>query len=341
MLSGKGIWIWNVLNCERGNYAAIADLACAADLSHLLVKIADAARPFNVTAFKEDLVAPLAKALRAVGIQVWGWHYVYGVDPEGEARQAIARMKQLGLDGYVIDAEGEFKAPGKAKAAARFLSNLRAGLPKGIPVALSSYRFPEFHPEFPWKPFLDSVDLVMPQVYWEQSHNPAEQLRRSVTELRALNPHLPIVPTGAAYKRGVWAASPGDVRAFLDQAKALDLAGANFWSWDNARANLPAVFDAVAGYDWPGPTTPHPDVPAPPPVLELPPLPWPATVVVPTVNVRSGPGVHYTDLGDLLKGARPLVQDLHLVGDDLWARTGDNTFMAMRYQGKQYLEWVP
>jgi len=34
-------------------------------------------------------VAPVAAALHAKGIQVWGWHYVYGQQPVDEAKAAV------------------------------------------------------------------------------------------------------------------------------------------------------------------------------------------------------------------------------------------------------------
>jgi hypothetical protein len=43
---------------------------------------------------------PLAAALRARGISGLGWHYVYGYNPGAEAKIAVQRVKELGLDGY-------------------------------------------------------------------------------------------------------------------------------------------------------------------------------------------------------------------------------------------------
>ena len=63
----------------------------------------------------------------------------------------------------MIDVEREYKDAGKSKAAATFMNRLRAALPH-IPVALCSYRFPSYHPQIPWKVFLERCDLNMPQV---------------------------------------------------------------------------------------------------------------------------------------------------------------------------------
>ncbi len=181
MLNGKGFFIWQVKNCEGGQPDAIAARAQTAKLSHVLIKIADVTLAYGFNQNNADLVKPVVEALRAKGIEVWGWHYVKGDDPDGEARIAIQRVKQLRLPGYVIDAEGEYKTLDKAPAARKFMTALRAGL-GNLPIALSSYRFPSFHKDFPWQAFLEKCDLNMPQVYWEQAHNPDVQLQRSVTE---------------------------------------------------------------------------------------------------------------------------------------------------------------
>lgn len=249
-LQGKGYFIWKIPSTENGDVAAIANLAKTASYSHVLVKIADGAGAFNIDPARGlDLVPPLVAALRQQGIQVWGWHYIYGEDPLGEANRAIQRVLGLNLDGYVIDAEGEFKRPGKDDAARKFMDRLRAGLPN-MPVALCSYRFPSYHPLFPWKIFLEKCDFNMPQVYWMNAHNPGEQLVRSVNEFRSLTPYRPIIPVGSAYKSGAWAPIGAEIQEFLRAAQNLNLSAANFWEWGHTRRYLPDVWDAVRDYPW-------------------------------------------------------------------------------------------
>ncbi len=251
-LTGKGYFIWRIPDCEQGNINTIADLAVQANLTHILVKIANGVISSNVDAkTQQDYVPPLAQALKARNIQVWGWHYVYGEDPAREASKAIERVKTLNLDGYVIDAESEYKAPGKYRAARTFMSALRVGLP-ATPIALSSYRYPSYHPQLPWKDFLAKCDLVMPQVYWLQAHNAGDQLKRSVQEYQAMTPSRPIIPTGAAFKEGKWMAASAEVDDFLDAALTLKLEAVNFWEWANTRFYLPDVWKLIGSYDWPG-----------------------------------------------------------------------------------------
>ncbi len=258
-LHGKGLFIWQVSACEGGSPQGITNRARAAGLSHVLLKIADTTWAFGFDSLNRDRVAPVAAALRGRGIQAWGWHYVKGNDPAGEARVAVERTRALALDGYVIDAETEYKQAGKARAAETFMQHLRAGLPD-TPVALSSFRYPGYHPQIPWAQFLQGCDYNMPQVYWEQAHNADQQVARSTQELLALMPSRPVVPTGSAYGAGGWRPTAADLRRFFDRAQALGCTAANAYSWDWAgRPENRDLWEAVASYPWPPPPRP-PDV---------------------------------------------------------------------------------
>ncbi|MFQ5409661.1 MAG: nuclear transport factor 2 family protein [Anaerolineales bacterium] len=257
-LTGKGFFTWKLRNVERGNAEAIAEKAARAGLTHLIIKIADGNQRFGEATQNRAVV----NALRNRRIQVWGWHYVYGSDPNGEARVGVEQTKTLRLDGYVIDAEHQYKQPGKDAAARQYMAGLRQGLPS-TPIALSSYRYPSFHRELPWAAFLEKCDYNMPQVYWEKAHNPDAQLKRTVQEFantRLVGFNRPVIPTGSAYGSGDWVATANDLRIFLQQAVELGLKAANAYSWD--WATLPqhhSLFDAVANFAWPGPVSELPD----------------------------------------------------------------------------------
>ena len=264
-LIGKGYYIWQLWNCERGDAQAITARAKQAGLTHLLIKIADGTRSYNVDATRGvDLVPPVLRACKEAGIEVWGWHYVRGDNPIGEAQFAVQRSRQLGIDGYVIDAEAEYQTLCKTNAATRFMRELRAGLPK-LPIALSSYRFPDRHRQLPWSAFLEACDYSMPQVYYEQAHNPTQQLEMSVSQYMALRPARPVIPTAPAYGRGDWRPTAQELVLFLAKAKELGLSAANVWSWDVAsRPAYRDLWQAIAQFDWP--LVPPP----PPPVQDVP-----------------------------------------------------------------------
>ena len=320
MLTGKGFWIWKLLDCEGGDPARIASAAQAAGLSHVLIKIADGTVAVNEMGQDNHRIqlGETVTALKAVGIQVWGWHYVYGYYPQQEADIAVRRTLELGLDGYVIDAEGEFKQVGWSARAESFAQAVRRELaPKGIPIALSSYRYPSLHREFPWRAFLEQCDLNMPQVYWEQSHDPVDQLRRCVQEFSMLYPVRPVMPVAPTYKTGGWAPTPQDIKTFLDEASKLNIGAVSFFSWDECRRDLPALWDVVAAEtSWPVPLTPAPEPQQSPEgnMIRM-------QVVIPRLNIRSGPAVSFAKTGELRKSDIVVIEALHVEAPTrVWAK---------------------
>jgi len=248
-LKGKGFFIWKIRECENGDLQAIANTAARAGLGHVLIKIADGTYSYNIDPSGVDLVPALVQKLSAQGIEAWGWQYIYGADPIGEANKAIQRINQTRVKGFVVDVEKEFKEPGKRLAAVKYMDRLRAAFPD-LPVALSSYRFPSYHPLVPWKEFLDQCNYNMPQVYWVLAHNPSDQLARCVQEFQSITPYRPIIPTGSAYKSGQWQATPEDIHSFLKAAEKLNLTAANFWEWSNCRNFIPGTWQEIAKYPW-------------------------------------------------------------------------------------------
>ena len=261
-LKGKGFFIWKIKNCEGGNANKIALEAKAAGLSHVLIKIANGIYSYNYDWNRKiDLILPVAQALRSMGIQVWGWHYVYGDNPVSEARIATKRVQELGLDGYVLNAESQYKQSGKKTAAKQFMRELRGGLGNSVPIALSSYRYPSLHP-IPWNEFLGKCDYNMPQVYWIHSHNSGAQLAQSLREFDSpkLKYHPPIIPTGAAFREHGWEATSHESVEFLETARALNLSAANFWAWYSCREVLTPKLEswnAIANYNWESGSTPQ------------------------------------------------------------------------------------
>jgi len=250
-LTGKGYYIWIVRQCENGDPERIAALARESNLSHVLIKVADGAFPYNVDLDNGfDYVRPVIKKLQAANISVWGWHYIYGNYPDQEAEIAVKRTLELGLDGFVVNAEKEFQFPSKAQAASRYMNILRSNL-GSMPIALSSYRYPSYHAVFPWVNFLERCDYNMPQVYWISSHdNAGEQLQRSVNEFKAIRPFRPIIPTGPTFKQHGWIPYEHEVTQFMDVAKKLNLPAVNFWYWEGCRRDMPQFWDLVKKYSY-------------------------------------------------------------------------------------------
>ncbi|MBN1666426.1 MAG: nuclear transport factor 2 family protein [Anaerolineales bacterium] len=255
-LKGKGFFIWKIAECEGGDPKKIAQVAQQAGLTHILIKIANGIYAYNYDWDRLiDLCPPVVAALKERGIQVWGWHYVYGASPAQEAAIAIRRVKELELDGYVIDAEHHYKAQANNKAAAKtFMRDLRAGLGANIPVALSSYRFPAYHRELPWNEFLEKCDINMPQVYWMQAHNAGQQVTaclRAFETASFIQHQRPIIPTGAAFTEHGWTPTASDVLEFLETTRQLNLPAANFWEWSSARNVIDInIWNTIKEFAW-------------------------------------------------------------------------------------------
>ncbi len=248
-LTGKGYYIWIIKDCERADPERITAVARASNLSHVIIKVAGGAFPFNIDKDSGfDYARPVIKKLQANNIACWGFHYVLGDYPIQEAEIAIKRTLDLGLDGLVINAEGEYKNPNKAPAATRYMKTLRNNL-GNFPLALSSYRFPSFHAGFPFSNFLQYCNYNMPQVYWVKSRNNAgAQLQQTINEYRQIAPFRPIIPTGATFKEHGWVPDGSEVTEFMQAAEKLNLPAVNFWEWGRCRRDLPHLWDLVGNY---------------------------------------------------------------------------------------------
>lgn len=323
MLTGKGYFIWKIPLCEGGDPARIAAAAQEAALSHVEIKIAD-----GIYAYNRGLIEPLVLALHAVEIEAWGWQYTYGQRPEEEARLAAGLVDGLGLDGFVANAEVEYKTPGGRDRALAYMDVLTDKMP-AVEIALSSFRFPSYHPQFPFDAFLRSCDFAMPQVYWMQAHNAGAQLRRSVTEYKQFG--RPYYPTGAAFMEHGWKATGAEVTEFLNTCRDLKLPGANFWEWGNAKRYAFDCWQASSNFAWPTDGEPQPE-PTPDEGLR-------AVVLVNGLAVRSGPGLSYP----LVAGVNRLAAGSELEitgvdGTDVWVEHGPGRWSALRRGTTRYME---
>lgn len=362
MLTGKGFYIWNIKETEGGDPDSLASAAKKAGLGHALVKICDGRVAVNVETggspgkppSEPPLLERVIAALEAAGVEVWGWGYVYGDFPEAEADIAIRRVKELGLKGFVIDAETEYKH--KSSQAVKYVNRLRAGLP-GVGLALSSFRFPSLHREFPWHEFLYRVDLNMPQVYWIGASNAGAQLRRCVAEFKSY-PARPILPTGAAYKDNTfvdpasgeyWEPTADQVQEFMETAVELGMDGFNFWEWRNTRKFCPELWEVIADFvigdqangnqdeDEGGDsetggsdddTSPGPNEPVTRDVIEL----KPTDEVESWLNVRNGPGTQFGIVERIKPDEKVWQLDSLITADgSTWVRVGHRQWAAKRW----------
>ncbi|MBN2470669.1 MAG: peptidoglycan DD-metalloendopeptidase family protein [Anaerolineae bacterium] len=289
MLSGKGIFIWEIAQCDGGEPARLVALARAAGIGHVIFKLSDgtfnypipARDPGGALELKTDAAI---RAFKNAGIPVWGLAHVYGSDPVMEAHRAASRVLRWRLDGLVVNPQIQFT--GQQAKAREFMSTLRRDLGPDVPLAFSLFRLPDSvdspaapqDDRFPVDAFAAPADILMPQVFWiaRDGGDPAGTLRESYRQYRERYPNKPYIPTGAAFgeRYGTleWSATPAQIELFLGQARALGFEAANFWSWQHARndRNNPRyagtqLWDALAAYPWPVDSSgPGPEDPPPP-----------------------------------------------------------------------------
>lgn len=266
---GKGMFVWQLKSGRIAPPAQAARQAREARLTWVALKAQD-----GIGAYNAEGLAAFAQAFDGEGVEVWLWGYLHGADwfRRSQALMEANRTLDVCADilpaGWIADPEAEYKRPGASEWANTYLTALRSQMPD-LSVGLCTYRYPSLHPEFPWRAWLGSqtgCDFHMPQVYWQQSHNPAQQLLRSVNELRALR-DLPVVPVGAAYTEHGWEPSVAELDAFHDQVSRLGLPGECWWEWYFATVRRPQFWQAIAQHAWPvSPETP----PAPTSFAQLP-----------------------------------------------------------------------
>ena len=330
-LKGKGMFTWVIPDCEGGDIDAIIARAKEAQLAFLMPKITNGTSPYklNIPYLKE-----FVEKCHAAGIKVIAWSYVYGYSPVLEAQAVITEYKKYPYDGYLINAEHEYK--NRPVQAEMFCKELRKHLPDTF-IGLSSYRYPKYHSEFPWNEFLKYCDVNMPQVYWERSDGTAaSQLDRCIAEFA--DPKFiqrPIMPTGAAYTNAGWVAKPQDIIDFIKRADELELDAISFWEWRYPRSRFPELWDAIVD-------TPFGDYEEP----DMPDMVWNGKykiVMKGSLTIRKGPGTIYSEWEDeFATSGQVYITDERSVND--WYRIGDDRWISGNTRWTEitkYLEPVP
>jgi hypothetical protein len=231
---GSGMWIWYLARSEGGDPTAIAAQAAAHGVRTVFVKSADGTNvwsQFNATA---------VAALKAAGLRVCAWQFVYGRAPVGEAIAAAA-AKDAGADCFVIDAETAYE--GRYAQAQRYLAKLRELVGADYPIGLTSFPYVDYHPGLPYSVFLGpgGATFNLPQVYWKTIGDTVDESLAHTYEWN-LPYETAIFPLGQTYD-GPKAA---DVRRFRQLSTAYGARGVSWWVWQFASdSDWDALGDAV------------------------------------------------------------------------------------------------
>jgi hypothetical protein len=255
-MNGLGFLIWKLANMPA--VGQLIALLKSVDCKWISVKVADGVYKYNTQGGSDAALKAWIQAIQAEGIEVGGWHYIYPQSPGPQGDLAEERREKLGLSHYLLDVEKEWKG-NYGNAARTLLGKLHNG---GFDVGLCSYRYPSVHPQVPWNPFInhEKMDVMAPQVYWIEAHNPDGQLRASKAEYETRT-NKPYIPIGATFGVAGWEPSVDDLVAFVETAEALGCPAYGFYSLDwiiqHQRSDWLHAIDEAAGD--PPPPVPVPD----------------------------------------------------------------------------------
>lgn len=233
---GRSMWVWYLAKSDGGSVPAIVARARAAGVSTLIVKSADGA------SYWSQFTSRLVAELRASGLQVCAWQYVYGVRPVAEADLG-ARAAAAGAQCLIIDAEAEYQ--GLYASAASYLHELRRLVGPHYPVGLASFPYVDYHPGFPYSVFLGpgGAQFDMPQMYWLDITGEISTVFRHTYEQNRIYRRT-IYPVGQTYG----SPTPAAVQLFRGLAVRYRAPGISWWdyAWTSAGGLWPAISGVYA-----------------------------------------------------------------------------------------------
>lgn len=246
------MWIWYWKNCEGGSVEKIIKRAKANDLHWIAPKLISGSLKFD-KAHQNNVLwqnPSIIRTLQSEGIKVYGWGYHYGNYTTDTWRttahwetDVVLRAFDLGIDGYIYDAEQEFEeSVNPAESAETMCSKIRERT-EGAFLAYSPQAIPSYHRKFPYEIFEAYTDVTMPMLYWKAfGMTPSNVVDWHLRDWQeTFNKAIPSdewMPIGQAYD-GV---SLSEVKQFQDKIQQHGASGSSYWLWaDEWPANTSLV----------------------------------------------------------------------------------------------------
>jgi hypothetical protein len=268
---GKGDWIWQIGSAETNlgvsTVQGLIDKEKAAGMDWITVKCGDGNSIWSQ--FNQDLVDRAHHA----GLKIFGWAFMYGTNAGKDTIQgevAVAKNAfDLGADGFICDAEGDYQSVPES-AVNQFFNGTTTydGILDSYPNEFYAYApFPyiSLHTTYPYGAFNKYCDAVMPQDYWAdigtspsgsksptpgQTLTPAHMVADMDAEFKYYYTHallsssttkqsntvpmtkLPIIPIGQAYSPATSTDITNFVNALKNDASPANGAykGVSYWS---------------------------------------------------------------------------------------------------------------
>jgi hypothetical protein len=180
-IKGKGMFLWDLWNTNGGGKSldSIVNRLKSIGAAWLVIKMGDGDSYYNSPGhYLYDWAVAnygnmdsVISIFHANGIKLLAFQYVYVVPHEygssaTEIDVANSILNVRGIDGLIIDAEIEFDTSVTREAAAQAYCDSIRVHHSGAFVGLTSWARVDGHNTFPWRTFLDRVDVNMPQAYW-------------------------------------------------------------------------------------------------------------------------------------------------------------------------------
>jgi Putative peptidoglycan binding domain len=231
------MWIWQVSRAHRGNLGAITRKARRHGIETVIIKGSDGRRRWGQ--FNRGLV----RRLKAAGLRVCAYQFLYGVHPGSEANLGI-RLARAGADCLLLDAEGGYE--GRYWQAQFYLRRLRRRLGPDYPLALAGFPYVHYHPAYPYSVFLGpgGAQLNVPQVYWKDIGTSVDRALDITYRFNGVYGR-PILPIGQVYMNP----SSRSILRFRRLAAAYGAPGVSWWSWQHSNnrewraISTPLAFD--------------------------------------------------------------------------------------------------
>ncbi|HLM27151.1 MAG TPA: peptidoglycan-binding domain-containing protein [Thermoleophilaceae bacterium] len=222
-MDGDTMWIWEVKKSSGGSVSAIASKAKRYGIENLVVKGADAGHTWRQ--FSRSFV----NGLRARGLKVCAYQFVYGRRPRTEAR-AGARISRI-ADCMVIDAETHYE--GRYASARTYMRGLRARLGPNYPLGLTSFPYVHYHPGFPYSVFLGpgAAQFNVPQVYWKAIGHSVDRTLATTYRYNTVYGRT-IAPLGQTWMHP----RRSHIRRFRQQSIEYGAKGVGWWDWQESAA---------------------------------------------------------------------------------------------------------
>jgi hypothetical protein len=245
-LAGDGMWIWYLSRSSHGKLGRIAKRASSHGIETVLIKSGDG------THYWGQFSSKVVNRLRARGLRVCAWQFIYGRKPGKEAKVGAAAV-QRGADCLVLDVEGQYE--GKYPQASYFISKLRSLVGADYPLALASFPYVDYHPALPFSVFLGpgGAQYNLPQLYWKAIGTRVDTGYAHTWVWNRIY-QRPILPLGQVYGNP----KPRQIKRFRALALSHGFEGVSWWDWQEARNRQ---WKAVSAPVAPAEVGPYPSFP--------------------------------------------------------------------------------